>query len=80
MHNNKYQYHKTLEKLSNEELVTAFNRQVCVPGWGNARAVYSTALRTEFLNRDFDSTLIISEVTLSFARKVSLQNKELKFL
>lgn len=80
MKNNDYEYEDTLKKLSNEELVAAFNRQIGVTGWGNARAAYCNALRKEFQRRDFDSSLIINESGISFARKVVLENKQLEYL
>lgn len=80
MKKNPFDYQESLEKLSNDQLIEAFNRQVGVQGWGNARASYGRALRNEFLKRDFDSTLIISAYTFSFAKKVIMQNKRLIFM
>lgn len=80
MKKNPFEYQESLEKLSNDQLIEAFNLHVGVQGWGNARAAYSSALRNEFLKRDFDSTLIISAYTFSFAKKVVMQNKRLIFM
>jgi len=80
MKNDHYNYQQGLEKLSDEQLVETFNRLVGIQGWGNARAAYGSALRKEFMKRDFDSTLIIGSDTLSFAKKVILQHKRLEFM
>jgi hypothetical protein len=80
MKNDHYNYQQSLEKLTDEQLVETFNRLVGLQGWGNARAAYGSALRKEFMKRDFDSTLIIGSDTFSFAKKVILQNKRLVFM
>jgi len=80
MKNDHCNYQQSLEKLTDEQLVETFNSLVGLQGWGNARAAYGSALRTEFMKRDFDSTLIIGSDTFSFAKKVVLQNKRLVFI
>lgn len=80
MKNDHYHYQQSLEKFTDEELVEAFNRLVGLQGWGNARAAYGSALRKEFMKRDFDSTLIIGSDTFSFAKKVILQNKQVIYV
>lgn len=80
MKNDHYNYQQGLEKLNDEQLVETFNRLVGLQGWGNARAAYGSALRKEFMKRDFDSTLIIGSDTFSFAKKVVLQDKRLEFM
>ena len=80
MKNDHYHYQQSLEKFTDEELVEAFNRLVGVQGWGNARAAYGGAMRDEFIKRDFDSALILTAHTFSFAKKVILKNKRLIYV
>lgn len=80
MKNDAYHYQERLERLTDEQLINAFNSQVGVQGWGNARAAYGRAMRDEFLKRDFDSTLTLTAHTFSFAKKVILKNKRLIYV
>ncbi len=65
-------YQKRFEKMSNEELVECFNREVKNPGWTGAKGAYLCALHQEFLKRGFDISLIGGEYCLSFGQKVKL--------
>lgn len=62
-----------------EKLIEMFNHEVGITAWGNARAEYLDAMRYEFLRRDFDSSLIITEQTFCFAKKIKLENRKVIF-
>lgn len=68
-------YKKRFEKMSNEELVEAFNREVGNPGWTGARDAYLAALHREFLDRGFIISEIGNNYSLSLKRKVKLVYK-----
>lgn len=57
-----------------------FNHEVGITPWGNARADYLYAMRNEFLRRDFDRSLIITEQTFCFAKKIKLENRKVIFI
>lgn len=80
MEKDNYHFSDGFKKLTDEQLIDTFNRQVKVKAWGNARSAYIKALKEEFLTRNFDSSLIITTQSFSFAKKVKLQNKHLEFV
>ena len=63
------------EKMKDEELVEAFNKEVGNPGWGSARASYLAALHREFVERGFDFSAIGNRGSISLKRKVKLAKK-----
>jgi len=76
-----YNFRQRLSRLSNHELVEAFNKQVNVHGWEHARGHYLLALQIEMKVRGFD----ISEVSsngnnsgsLSLLNRIKLVGKKL---
>lgn len=65
--------------MSDEELISAFNREVGEPGWTNSRATYLSLLHEEFKKRRFDYSVIEGSGGLSFGKKVKLIDREVVF-
>jgi len=70
-------FKERFEKMSDKELVDAFNEEVGNPGWTGARGAYLAALHSEFRERGFDFSEIGNEEELSLAKKVTLIVKKL---
>ena len=68
---------KKLQKMSDEQLIEAFNNDVENPGWVAARARFHSALREEFENRDFYFSAIGNKNSLSFKDKITLRDKRI---
>ena len=66
-----------LQKMSDEQLIDAFNEDVGNPGWVGARARFHSALREEFESRGFDFSVIGNKNSLSFSKKVKLIGKKI---
>ena len=66
-----------LEKLSDQELIEVFNREVGNPGWTSSRSKHLSALHEEFEQRGFDYTSIGGTISLSFKRKIKLAGKKI---
>ncbi|WP_201328339.1 hypothetical protein [Thermotomaculum hydrothermale] len=63
------------EKMSDAELIEAFNREVGNPGWGSARGAYLAALHNEFMDRDIDISEIGDKYSMSLKHKIKLVKK-----
>jgi hypothetical protein len=68
-----------ITELSDEELISRFNREVGIRAWGNARSAFLNKIHDEFLKRKFDSRLIADKETMSFARKVKIENNRIVY-
>lgn len=68
---------ESLQKMSDEQLIDSFNKDVGNPGWVSARGRFHSALREEFENRGFDFSAIGNKNSLSFANKVVLIDKKI---
>ncbi len=67
------------KNLPNEKLVECFNKQVrCLSG-NSIRKVYLNALKDEFLNRDFDCSIVLNKCGLKLQQKVHLENNRLVY-
>lgn len=66
-----------LLKMSDEQLIDSFNKDVGNPGWVGARARFHSALHEEFENRGFDFSVIGNKNSLSFSKKVRLIGKKI---
>jgi len=66
-----------LQKMTDEQLIDLFNKDVGNPGWVGARASFHSALYKEFENRGFDFSVIGNKNSLSFANKVTLIGKKI---
>ena len=60
------------QKMNNNELIDAFNRDVGNPGWVSARANFLAALHDEFEDRGFDYSAIGDESCMSMMKKIKL--------
>ena len=73
------QFTERFAQANDKELIEMFNEQVGITAWGNARADYLHTMRNEFLRRDFDSRLIITESTFRLARKIKQVHGKIVF-
>ncbi|MEK7473681.1 MAG: hypothetical protein AAB668_03090 [Patescibacteria group bacterium] len=64
------------KKMSDQELIDVFNRQVGNSGWVGSRAKFMSALPEEFKNRGFDCSAVGNGKGLSFMQKVRLDGKK----
>jgi hypothetical protein len=69
------QFVARFKRLTDEELIAAFNRDVGNPGWVSSRASYHSALQKEFERRGFDYSAIGGEHWLSWRHKIKLSGK-----
>ena len=60
------------KRMSSDELIGAFNREVGNTGWTTSRAIYLNALREEIESRGYDYSEIGSSSGWSYRRKVKL--------
>ncbi len=68
-------FKERFKKMSNDELVEAFNREVGKAGWTGARGAYLAALHREFEDRGIEICRIGDESSLSLAKKVKIEVK-----
>jgi len=54
-------FESQLSRLSNEELVTRFNREIGNNGWVSARAYFLLAIRNQFEYRAIDYSIVRNE-------------------
>lgn len=66
-----------LQKMSDEQLLDSFNKNVGNSGRGSTRERFHSALREEFENRGFDFSAIGKNNGLSFANKITLVGKKI---
>ena len=67
-----------LQKMSDEQLIDSFNKDVGNLGWVGARARFHSALHEEFESRGFDFSVIGNKNSFSFANKISLIGKKIE--
>lgn len=79
---NHEEYQKECEvkfsKMTDGEVVDAFNQQVGNTGWTTSRGIYLSSLHQEFKNRNFDFSAIGTNDSLNFKNKVRLDGKKIK--
>lgn len=68
-------WEKCLASLSNEELITTFNRGIGIRAWGYGRAAYISCLEKEILKRAFDSGILFGEDKYGRGKSFHLGNK-----
>lgn len=66
-----------LQKMSDEQLIDSFNKDVGNPGWVDARARFHSAIHEEFERRGFDFSIIGNKNSLSFANRITLIGKRI---
>ena len=77
----KYQSIKnSVAKMSVEALVGEFNRQVGLNGWTSARAVHNVTMIKTFIKKGVDVSAIYDGVTISFARKIALNEDKTRLI
>jgi hypothetical protein len=74
------EYAERFKKMSDDELVAAFNREVGNPGWTSSRASYLAELRREFTAREYNYSAIGDEASLSFKSRIRLNGKMLEIV
>lgn len=72
-------YKEHFNKMNDERLINAFNREVDKDGWTNSRASYICALHGEFRKR-YDYSAIGDKAKFSLKNKVRLIDKVIKLL
>lgn len=77
MRNNKYT--KLMKDYSDNNLIQVYNKEVGNLGWGNSRAEFLEALHSELIQRDFDTSLIVTNNEMSLKRKVKLFENKIIF-
>lgn len=70
---------KKLSEMSDDQLIQAYNREVGINAWGNARADFLVGLGDEIRRRDFDSSLIFHEHGMSLRRQVHFVHGKLEY-
>ncbi len=73
------QYRECFNKMSDGQLIDAFNRGVGNNGWTNSRASYLSALHCEFKKR-YDFSVIGDKGRFSLKNKVKLIGKKLSLM
>ena len=71
------EYAEWFKKMSDEELVEAFNCQVGNAGWVARKITYLCALHAEFNNRNYDYSAIGTKGSLCLLRKIKLIGKKI---
>ena len=75
----RYGFAANLAKLTSEELVACFNREIGNRGWGNARMYYTSCLTAGLKSRNFDSSLVVDNDGLNLSKPVVLTNNRIEF-
>ena len=73
----KRKFQLQFKRLTNEKLVECFNKQVRCLNGNSIRNVYLDALKSEFLSRDLDCSIILIKHGLCLQQKVRLENNRL---
>ncbi|MCR4314189.1 MAG: hypothetical protein NUV84_03010 [Candidatus Uhrbacteria bacterium] len=74
------EYKERCKKMSDEQLIDAFNQQVGVNAWGTARSLYLAAIHNEFIERGYNYSDIGSKGGLSFAGKIKLESGKISII
>lgn len=74
------EFRNRFKKVSDKQLIGAFNREVGNKGWTTSRASYLAALHQEFEDRGYNYQSIGDKTGLSFKRKVKLVGKEIEIV
>lgn len=77
MKNTQNEFKERFQKMTNEQLIETFNKDVGNPGWVSARARFQSALREEFENRGFEFSAIGDKRGFSFSNKITLVGKKI---
>jgi len=75
-HNIYQEYLDRFGKMTDDELVKAFNKEVGNSGWVGRRGIYLAALHKEFENRGFDYSIMGGKSGLAFSKRIKLEGKK----
>ncbi|OAB81851.1 hypothetical protein [Cochleicola gelatinilyticus] len=71
------EYMEKFDKVSDEEIVAAFNSQVNNHGWGTGKQAYLSAIRAQFNKRRINYRAVGNRWSMSYQTKVYLEGKKL---
>ena len=71
------EYVSPFQKMNDDELIKAFNKEVNNPGWVRRRGIYLAALHKEFENRGFDYSTVGGKGGLMFSKKIKIVGKKI---
>ena len=74
------EYQDRFKKMSDDQLIDAFNREAGNAGWTSSRGSYLAALHQEFKARGYDYSIIGDKNSLSLKRKVQLVGKKIEII
>lgn len=72
------EFKNKFQKMNNEQLLNAFNKEVGNSGWTSSRSSYLAALHEEFQNRGYDYSAIGNKKYLSLAKRIKLNDKKIE--
>jgi len=70
------EFSEIFTKLSDDELIESFNKEVGNKGWVSARGYYLVALHSEFTTRGFDISKISYDDRFSIKHRIRLIGKK----
>ncbi|MCX6225519.1 MAG: hypothetical protein NTV01_12350 [Bacteroidia bacterium] len=73
----RYGFARRFLVCTNQELVAAFNHEVCKENWVNGRADYLFHLHRELIVRELDCSSVVNGRNLSMEHRVTLVDKRL---
>jgi len=73
-------YVDLFKSYDDQEIITAFNREVGISGWGTARSAFLSAIHSEFNRRQLDYSVIGDQKTLSFKSMICLTGNKLELV
>ncbi len=65
-------------KMTDAEIVEAFNKQVGNTGWTTSKGIYLSVLHQELSNRSIDFSAVETNNSLSFKNKIMLVGKKVE--
>lgn len=74
----KTKFERKFAESTDQELIEYYNREVGIKTWGNARAAYVTALKNEFLSREWNASLAQYILNLDFKTPLLLEQIQRK--
>jgi hypothetical protein len=70
--------HESMTKMSVESLIEEFNKQVGSRAWTSIRGLHDSVLVDTLIAKGVDVSAVYDGVTISFARKISLNEDKTK--
>lgn len=72
-----YGFSARFRAMNDQELIEAFNSQVCNQGTVSAKFIWMAAMLNEFNHREYDYAVIGDGQILSFGNKIRLEGKQI---